>query len=377
MGRLYFVGSSLVLTIVLFVSAIVAYKHFIHSPLQKSTETVVYILKPGVGANVMVYQLKKQGVLTKWQAQLMCAWLQYQGLEKSLKAGEYLIPLSISPEKLIDKISKGAVIQYPFTIVEGSTFDDILVSLSKLPKLKQTLLGKSPQDIMASLGINTHPEGQFFPETYFYTLNMSDADILKRAHQLMQTKLQTAWHARSIDCILKTPYEALILASIIEKEAVHDAERAQISGIFQRRLSKNMRLQTDPTVIYGLQKNYSGRLTREALKLDTPYNTYVHKGLPPTPIAMAGMKSILAALHPDKSNTLYFVAKGDGSHSFSESLQEHNIAVEQYQLNKTQPIFKALELKPTIRTCIGLPTFTPGQGTINDSYDSKRHFYYH
>lgn len=378
MGRLFFVGSSLLIALVLCACAIFAYQHFIHSPLQESSHTVVYHLKPGVGANLMVYQLKKQGVLNKTQAQLICWWLQYKGLEKSLKAGEYLIPLSITPEKLIDKISKGDVIQYPFTIVEGSTFEDVLHALSQLPKLKQTLQGKSTQDIMTTLGLNVSPEGQFFPETYFYTSNMSDVDILKRAHYLLRSKLDAAWQSRAMDIVVKSPYEALILASIIEKESALDKEREMISGVFQRRLAKNMRLQTDPCVIYGLQKNYLGRLTRDQLKLDTPYNTYIHKGLPPTPIAMSGMKSILAALHPDKSEALYFVAKGDGSHQFSASLADHNIAVELYQVAKVpQPIYTGLDLRPVIPNCIGLPKFMPQQGTINDTFDSKRQVYYH
>ncbi len=334
---------SLILMTLLFGTAASFYgfHHFIHSPLQASQESIKYTLAPGTGSTVMVYQLKRKGIVTALQAQLLIWTIQYQGLEKSLKAGEYQFSLSITPEQLLEKFKKGDVVQYPFTIIEGVTFEELLQSVWALPNISKKCEGKSQQEIMTLLGApNISPEGQFFPETYFYTSSMSDLNILQRAHQMMQKKLQHAWDTRSSDVKLNSAYEALILASIIEKEAAVDAERNLISGVFQRRLIRDMRLQADPTVVYGLGKNYTGRLDKAQLKFDTPYNTYTRKGLPPTPIAMPGMKSITAALHPDRGESLYFVARGDGSHHFSTTLKEHNIAVTQYQLLRPVTIYQ-------------------------------------
>ncbi len=335
MVRFKVVLSLILVTLLLGIAAsFYSFNHFIHSPLQDSQESIKYTLAPGTGSTVMVYQLKRKGVVTALQAQLLIWTIQYHGLEKSLKAGEYQFPLSITPEKLLEKFKKGDVVQYPFTIVEGVTFEELLKSVFALPNITKKCEGKSPQEIMTLLGKpDLSSEGQFFPETYFYTASMSDLDILKRAHQMMQKKLELAWHSRSSDVKLNAPYEALILASIIEKEAAVDDERELISGVFQRRLERNMRLQADPTVVYGLGKNYTGRLDKAQLKFDTPYNTYTRKGLPPSPIAMPGMKSILAAMHPDQGDALYFVARGDGTHHFSATLKEHNAAVTQYQLS--------------------------------------------
>lgn len=341
MVRIKVVLSLLFVTLLFGSAALYSFYHYIHSPLQSSNETIKYTMAPGTGANVMVYQLKRKGVVSALQAQLLIWTIQYKGLEKSLKAGEYQFPLSITPEKLLEKFEKGDVVQYPFTIIEGTTFEELLQSVLALPNIAKKCEGKTSQEIMAALGEpSVFPEGQFFPETYFYTASMSDIDILQRAHQMMNKKLQLAWHDRSSDVKLNSPYEALILASLIEKEAAVDTERGIISGVFHRRLAKDMRLQTDPTVVYGLGKNYTGRLDKAQLKFDTPYNTYTRKGLPPSPIAMPGMKSILAAMHPDQGDTLYFVAKGDGTHHFSATLKEHNAAVTQYQLSPPATLYQ-------------------------------------
>ncbi|MBS0287830.1 MAG: endolytic transglycosylase MltG [Proteobacteria bacterium] len=308
------------------------FSQFIKAPLSQSSDAITYELAPGTGALRMLYQLKRQGVINERQRVLLGWYIQYKGHEKSLKAGEYLIPLAITPMQLMHKLIKGEVIQYPFTLKEGATFKEVMQAIQALPKVRNTLTNQTPEEIMKLLGENGSPEGKFFPETYFYTANMTDLNLLVRAHELMHKKLHLAWQMRSPEVVVNSPYEALILASIVEKEAAQDNERSLISGVFQRRLQKNMLLQADPTVVYGVQDEYTGKLTREQLRKDTPYNTYVHKGLPPTPIACPSLKSIIAAMHPDKSEALYFVAKGDGSHVFSSDLKAHNEAVRQYQL---------------------------------------------
>ncbi|MGD9591878.1 MAG: endolytic transglycosylase MltG [Candidatus Berkiella sp.] len=323
----------LFLTSVVF--SLYSFYQFTSTPLSKSSASVTYTLAPGTGAMRMLNQMKKQGIVNERQRLFLSWFIQYKGYEKLLKAGEYQIPLSITPQALINKLVKGEVIQYPFTLIEGITFEQLLNSLAAMPKLTNTLAGKSNEEISLLLNMDGSLEGQFFPETYFYTANMTDLSLLQRAHRMMQNKLQLAWNMRSPDVMVKTPYEALILASIIEKEAILDNERALISGVFQRRLQKNMRLQADPTVVYGLQKEYSGKLTKEALRKDTPYNTYTRFGLPPTPIACPSMKSIVAAMHPDRGDSLYFVAKGDGTHVFSNDLKSHNEAVLEYKLLPT------------------------------------------
>ncbi len=323
------------------VGAFWAFDSFWHTPLNNNDNMVKYTLAPGTGANVMVRQLKQQGIINQRQAQLLRWWIQYKGAQKLFKAGEYQFYLSITPEMLLKKLIAGDVVQYSVTFIEGHTFDDMMSIVARLPSIKKVLIGKSPQEIMTLLGEpDIHPEGMFFPDTYYFTANMSDLNLLQRMRATMRMRLQTAWDGRGSNIHLKTPYEALILASIIEKEAIRDEERNLISGVFQRRLATNMRLQADPTVIYGVGKEYTGRLTKAQLKQDTPYNTYVHKGLPPTPIAMPGMKSIFAALHPDQGDALYFVAKGDGSHHFAPSLSEHNQAVRKYQLITTSLVYK-------------------------------------
>lgn len=323
------------LLVILAAFSLYNFYQFTSTPLSHSTQETVYTLKPGTGALKMLYQLKKQGVLNERQRLFLGWYIQYKGYEKLLKAGEYQFALSITPQALIGKLVKGEVIQYPFTLIEGTTFEELFNTLASMPKIEKTLHGKSIDEIMSLLNIHGSLEGQFFPETYFYTANMTDLSLLQRAHQMMNKKLQIAWNMRSPEVVVKTPYEALILASIIEKEAAMDTERCLISGVFQRRLQRNMRLQADPTVVYGLQKEYTGKLTREQLRRDTPYNTYTRLGLPPTPIACPSMKSIIAAMHPDRSDALYFVAKGDGTHAFSDDLKAHNQAVSQYQLSPT------------------------------------------
>lgn len=312
-------------------SAYYAFIHFLHSPLSTRQETTLFTLAPGVGVKVFVRQLENQGVVTHFQGQLLRWWIQLNGSQKSLQAGEYLIPANISPEILLEKFVKGEVVQYSITFSEGRTFEEILKQIMTHPAIKKTIENKSGQEIMGLLGEDFPPEGLFFPDTYYFTAKMTDMALLQRARNTMQERLKVAWEKRDPRIILKTPYEGLILASIIEKEAAIKEERFLVSRVFHSRLAKNMRLQADPTVSYGLKNPTATVLTRDDLKKDTPYNTYLHKGLPPTPIALPGWEAIDAAFHPAESDAIYFVAKGDGTHYFSSTLKDHNIAVLKYQ----------------------------------------------
>ncbi len=249
-----------------------------------------------------------------------------------LRAGEYDLAEGMSMPDLLATFVAGKARQYSITFPEGWTFNQILQAVADNPNLEHRLTGVDPQAIMVRLGSEQqHPEGWFFPETYYFEKHSSDLDLLKRSHDKMQEVLLEEWQDRAQDLPLQTPYEALILASIVEKETAKAEERPQIAGVFVRRLQKGMLLQTDPTVIYGMGEAFDGDLRSKDLKQPTAYNTYLVKGLPPTPIAMPGRQAIRAALHPDRENSLYFVARGDGSHVFSASLREHNNAVNKYQ----------------------------------------------
>ena len=251
----------------------------------------------------------------------------------AIKAGEYQLEPGITPRGLLQLLSSGAVVQYRFTLVEGWTFTQLLQALANDEVLRQTLDpdsnkagDKAGAILVSSLGVD-HPEGWFFPETYQFTRGDSDSDILDWAHKAMEKELGNAWEARNLDLPLNSPYELLILASIIEKETGREEERGQIAGVLIRRLQKGMRLQTDPTVIYGMGDSFDGNIRRRDLKTDTPYNTYTRSGLPPTPIAMPGRASLLAAARPEAGDAFYFVANGTGGHTFSATLQEHQEAV--------------------------------------------------
>lgn len=265
--------------------------------------------------------------------------LEWQLLARQLKAagklqvGEYDLPEGITPRQLLTAMRDGKVISHRFTIVEGWNIRELRAALARAAPLRQTIAQWDDAALMRELGApGQHPEGRFLPETYLYTRNDSDLDVLKRAHAAMQTALDRAWTERAPDLPLKTKDEALTLASIVEKETGIASERAEIAGVFVRRLRMGMRLQTDPTVIYGMGSRYAGNIRRADLQTDTPYNTYTRAGLPPTPIAMPGVDALRAATHPADGDALYFVAVGDGSgrHVFSRSLAEHQTAVNAY-----------------------------------------------
>lgn len=253
----------------------------------------------------------------------------------AIKAGEYRLTNAMTHQSFLDALYRGAVIQRQVTLVEGRTFGQARLVLEQAPKLKQTLRGLTDQQVLRKLGINEkHPEGLFFPDTYQYTSQMSDADILRQAYDRMQVVLAEAWDHRDGGLPYKNGYEVLIMASIVEKETSVPEERPAIAGVFVRRLQKGMKLQTDPTVIYGLGDAYKGNITRKHLLQDNPWNTYTRYGLPPTPIALPGREAIQAALHPASGDALYFVGRGDGYHYFSATLAEHEKAVREYQLTR-------------------------------------------
>jgi UPF0755 protein len=259
------------------------------------------------------------------------------GVAGRLHAGEYALPPGITPRELLRKMAAGEVVQHRFTIVDGWTFKQLRLALANEAGLQQTLPGATDEDIAHRVGIDDgKAEGWFLPETYAWIKGESDFDVLKRAHDAMRKTLDKLWPARASDVKVDTPYQTLILASIIERETAQPAERAQIAGVFTRRLKFGMRLQTDPTVIYGMGDSYAGNIRRVDLETDTPYNTYTRDGLPPTPIALPGAVAVEAALHPAPGDALYFVARGDGSHEFSPTLDAHNRAVQKYQLHRTQ-----------------------------------------
>lgn len=260
---------------------------------------------------------------------------RYLEYDSRLKAGEFKVQQGTSPEQLLDQLANGQVMQHSLTLIEGETFKDMMLRISQDKVLKQTLAAHDGETVMAAIGRpGEHPEGRFLPETYYFPRGTSDVDFLRRAYRDMSTFLQQAWTERDADLPLENPYEALILASIVEKETGVAEERPMIAGVFIRRLHKKMRLQTDPTVIYGIGDSFDGDIRYRDLRTDTPYNTYTRSGLPPTPIALPGREAILAALHPAEGNSLYFVARGDGSHKFSSTLKEHNRAVDKYQRNR-------------------------------------------
>jgi len=252
-----------------------------------------------------------------------------------IHSGEYRMLPGMTVDGLIDLWKRGEVVQYSVTLVEGWNFRQVRAALAKDDKLKQTLTGLTDTQVMEKLGHSgIFPEGRFFPDTYSFVRGMSDAELLKKAYDRLDEVLAKEWDKRSVDAPYTEPYQALIMASLVEKETGVPQERGQIAGVFVRRMAIGMLLQTDPTVIYGLGDRYQGKLTRAHLKEATPYNTYMISGLPPTPIAMVGREAIHAALNPVAGNSLYFVARGDGSHVFSDDLDAHNTAVREFQLKR-------------------------------------------
>jgi UPF0755 protein len=295
-------------------------------------ETIIFTR--GSSVRSLANQLIDKGLLENRNYFLI--WGKLTRQETRLQAGEYIIPPGITLAGLLDKMTAGDIVQHEIALIEGYTFRQILETIQQSPVITSKLQGLSDEEIMKALGHEgEHPEGRFYPDTYYVSRGVTDLELLTRAYDQMAAVLQEEWQQREDDLPLKTAYEALILASIVEKESAIAEERPLIAGLFVNRLRKNMRLQTDPTVIYGIE-NYDGDIRFKDLRKDTPYNTYTRHGLPPTPIALAGREAIHATLHPDKTKYLYFVAYGDGSgkHVFSTNLKDHEKAVDQYQRKK-------------------------------------------
>ncbi len=314
----------------------VHYQQWLQQPLN-FTDARQRVLEVPLGSNLhrIAADLEAAGVLQHgW---LLMLHARFHNQSDHIRAGEYRLALDTTPQELMDKLLSGEVIQHSFTIVEGWTFKQLLEALGDQEPLSHTLADTPHADILALINASEqHPEGLFLAETYHYPRGLSDVDFLRRAYTSLQHLLQQEWRQRARSLPLKTPYEALILASIIEKETALLAERAKIAGVFVRRLKRRMRLETDPAVIYGLGDSFDGNLRRRDLRRDTPYNTYIHRGLPPTPIAISGRSAIVAVMHPEAGDALFFVARGDGSHQFSATYKEHRKAVRKYQLKRRQ-----------------------------------------
>ncbi|WP_460028056.1 endolytic transglycosylase MltG [Methyloparacoccus murrellii] len=296
-------------------------------PIRQSERLMVH---KGQGLAAVAQELRQRRIVVEpvWLRLLAAT----RGVSGDLKFGEYEIPPGTTARGLLDMLVSGRSRQEPVTIIEGWTFRQMREALARHPNLRQETAGRTAEDIMALLGSpGLLPEGQFFPDTYFTGRHTSDLDILRQAHRKMRAILAAEWQDRAPNLPLNSPEEALTLASIVEKETGQASERPAIAGVFVRRLLQGMRLQTDPTVIYGMGEQFQGNIRREDLRRDTPYNTYTRSGLPPTPIALPGRQSIRAALHPAAGGSLYFVARGDGSHVFSATLEEHERAVDQFQ----------------------------------------------
>lgn len=307
--------------------------YYANTPIPLERTPLEFSLKQGSSLKSAASQINKAGGLgNQWLFVMLARGL---GKAKQIKPGNYQLEHEVTPLKLLDIISKGQVEQGSFTIIEGTTFKQLRAALNADPALRHDSASLSDSELLARIGATEkHPEGLFFPDTYNFDKGSSDIIVLKRAYQLMQRQLQESWSKRDADLPLETPYQALILASIVEKETGQPADRPMIASVFVNRLRKNMRLQTDPTVIYGMGDKFKGNLRKKDLSNDTPYNTYTRSGLTPTPIALPGLAALQAALHPAPSKALYFVARGDGSSQFSNTLIDHNNAVNRYQLKQ-------------------------------------------
>ncbi len=311
------------------------YQDSINKPRDFSNQIVR--INSGDSFSVFAKKLTKMKVIDEPYSFRLLA--KRTGLAGKLHTGRYQLADGLNLQQILDKVTTGQdQLTHTVRFVQGSNFKQMLASLKEAPHLEQTLdENVTGRQLMKSLfDRDIHPEGLFYPDTYLYHQGDSDVSILQRAYKLMDEKLDAIWASRAKGQPYKTPYEALIMASIIEKETAMASERPLISGVFRNRLNIDMRLQTDPTVIYGIGDAYDGNITRKHLKTDTPYNTYTRKGLPPTPICLPGEAAIKAAVNPEKTKALYFVAVGDGTgaHYFSKSLQEHNKAVKRYLANR-------------------------------------------
>ena len=299
-------------------------------PITTGGEPIEFGITPGSGVGVASQQIAKAGVPVNPYMFSMLARITRN--DAKIKAGTYELKPGTTPRALIIQLVRGEFAQESLTIIEGWTFRQMRAAVAASKSLNHDTADLSDKELMAKISTEyKSPEGLFFPDTYLFAKGSSDLKIYKQAHALLMERLAAAWAKRDASLPYKTPYEALIMASIVEKETGQKSERAMIAGVFVNRLKQGMMLQTDPTVIYGMGESYTGNIRKKDLETDTPYNTYVHVGLPPTPISLPGVQSLAAALGPAKTEALYFVSRGDGSSKFSDNLPDHNKAVNQYQ----------------------------------------------
>ena len=306
---------------------------WLHEPialrLQPGSTVVDLEIEPGTSADGVAETVVASGANVPLL--VLKAWFRFSGQARMIKAGSYELVPGTSPKKLLSMLVRGEETLKSVTLVEGWSFTQVRAALQKAEQLTPDTLSQPPEIIMEKIGKpGLHPEGRFFPDTYTYAKGSSDLAVLKRAARAMDKRLAAAWTVRNLDSPLRSPDQALVLASIVEKETGKAVDRGQIGGVFSNRLRLGMPLQTDPSVIYGLGSRFDGNLRKRDLQLDTPYNTYTRTGLPPTPIAMPGKAALLAAVQPTSTKALYFVSRGDGSSEFSENLDGHNRAVNKY-----------------------------------------------
>jgi UPF0755 protein len=302
---------------------------YVHSPLQVAQLPVEIEIARGAGFRGVIDQMQKAGVAVRpREFELLARAL---GRTRDIKAGSYELATPVTPLELLDKLTRGDVTQAEIRLIEGWTFAQFRAALDASPDLRHDTAGLDDAQVLERLGLqDTHPEGQFFPDTYLFSKGASDLAVLRRAYRAMQRHLDEEWQARDPNVPYRTPYEALIMASIVEKETGRAQDRELVAGVLANRLRIGMRLQADPTIIYGLGASFDGTIRRSHLLEDGPYNSYTRAGLPPTPIAMPGLASLRAAMRPATTEALYFVSRGDGSSHFSRTLEEHNRAVWKY-----------------------------------------------
>ncbi len=310
--------------------AITALMFILTRDINVPPQGMLYDYKPGMSVKSLSSDLKQKQIIK--YPRVFEIYTRITGRATSLHAGEYRFAQGMSARDIIRQISAGKVVLHPFKIIEGWNIHDLIAKLQATENIEHTMDFSNNDWLIFITTEYTHPEGLFMPDTYFYTKDESDQIILQRAFNEMQKTLTKAWENKSPELQYADPYQALIVASIVEKETSILDEQPEIAGVLVRRLNHNMRLQMDPTVIYGMGAKFNGNITKANLQTDTPYNTYTRRGLPPTPIAMPSREAIYAALHPEEGTSLFFVAKGDGSHCFSDTLEEHNKAVVKYIL---------------------------------------------
>jgi UPF0755 protein len=339
----------------IFVSSALFWQNFLDSPL-KITEPTLFVVAPGSSIEKVATNLQLKGY-TRYPM-LVILLARWQGTDKQLKKGEYELKPGTTPVQFLDKVSKGKVFLRHYTLVEGWTLKQVFATLANNPYLQHTINTTDLALLSKQVGMNqSNLEGYLNPDTYLFARGVADTIIVKKAYLKMQNNLNKYWATRDSNVPFTSPYEALVAASLIEKETARPDERAKIAGVITRRLQQHMRLQIDASVIYGLGSQYQGKLTRNDLKIDSPYNTYLHDGLPPTPIAMPSVSSLIAALHPAAGSELYYVARGDGSHEFTSTLADHIAAIKKYHVQILFPEAK-------------LPENSLPQSNLNQTFES-------